>query len=121
MSLLLELLAQTTKPAATPPPPSGFEAFFTQIFPFILLIGVFWWLLSRGRKKEQQKYELMLKALKRNDRVLTIGGIMGTVVDVRENEVVLKVDETSNVKMRFLRSAIKDVLTDGGGGAAESK
>ena len=76
------------------------------------MIIVFYWLLYRGQRKDKKKVEDMLGNLKRNDRVLTIGGVLATVVDVRENEVVLKVDETSNVKMRFLRSAIKEVLVD---------
>jgi preprotein translocase subunit YajC len=44
--------------------------------------------------------------------VQTIGGIIGTVVESRENEVVLKVDETSNTKIKFSRNAIHRVLTD---------
>jgi preprotein translocase subunit YajC len=52
----------------------------------------------------------MLKGLKRNDRVQTIGGILGTVVETRDDVVVLKVDEANNVKMHFNRSAIKEVL-----------
>ena len=60
----------------------------------------------------------MLDALKKNDRVQTIGGVLGTVVDVRDNEVLVKVDETNNVKIRFNRTAIKEVLQDA---AVESK
>ena len=52
----------------------------------------------------------MLAGLKRNDRVQTIGGVLGTVVEAREHEVILKVDESSNTKMRFNRAAIKEVL-----------
>jgi preprotein translocase subunit YajC len=50
--------------------------------------------------------------------VQTIGGVLGTVVDVRDNEVLVKVDETNNVKIRFNRTAIKEVLQDA---AVESK
>lgn len=77
-----------------------------------LFLIAFMFLSARGRKKEQQKYQDMLNALKRNDRVQTVGGIIGTVVDVREGEVVLKVDEGSNTKMRFVRSAIKGVIEE---------
>ncbi|MBP9025652.1 MAG: preprotein translocase subunit YajC [Phycisphaerae bacterium] len=83
-----------------------------QFLPLILIIGVFWWWMSRSRRREQQRYQDMLRNLKRNDRVQTIGGIIGTVVDTRDDEVVLKVDETNNVKMRFVRSAIKDVMRE---------
>lgn len=110
MTTLILLLAQATPPS---PGPSGLEGFLKSPLPMVILIVIaFWWIMSRGRRKEQQKFEQMLNNLKRNDRVLTIGGIIGTVVDVREGEIVLKVDESSNVKMRFARSAIKDVLQD---------
>jgi preprotein translocase subunit YajC len=67
---------------------------------------------SRTRKKEQQMREDMLKNMKRGDRVLTLGGILGTVVDVKDSEVVLKVDETTNTKIKFTRDAIKRVLLE---------
>jgi preprotein translocase subunit YajC len=54
----------------------------------------------------------MLSQLKRGDRVQTIGGILGTVVEARESEVVLKVDESANTKIRFSRSAIHRVLDE---------
>jgi preprotein translocase subunit YajC len=65
---------------------------------------------SRTRKAEQKKHQDMLTNMKRGDRVLTIGGILATVVDARESEVVLKVDESNNTKVRFSRDAIKKVL-----------
>lgn len=110
----LQLLAQTTTTtqADGPAPMGGAELFFKQFFPIILIVVFFWWILSRGRSKERQRYEKMLNALKKNDRVQTIGGILGTVVDVRGDEVVVKVDEANNVKIRFNRTAIKEVLQD---------
>lgn len=86
------------------------DSFMRLFLPMILAIGAFYFFLFRGQKKERKKVQDMLNNLKRNDRVQTIGGILGTVVDVRDNEVVLKVDETNNVKMRFNRGAIKEVL-----------
>ncbi len=117
MNLLL-LLAQTTSAPVNPTPPSGTDMFLRQILPLVLVVGVFWWFMSRGRSKERRKYEQMLGALKKNDRVQTIGGMLGTVVDVRDNDVLVKVDETNNVKIRFNRTAIKEVLQDA---AVESK
>ncbi len=117
---LLTLLAQTSTPATGPAGGSGgggFGSIFqSPLVPLILAVLVFFYFSSRGQKRERQKYADMLAALKRNDRVQTIGGIIGTVVDVREDEVVLKVDETNNVKMRFIRGAIKEVLREPGAG-----
>lgn len=110
MNVVLSLLAQASQPSGAPPSQPSNP--LTTFLPLILMIGVFWWIMMRGGRKQRKQTEDMLKSMKRNDRVQTIGGIIGTIVDVREQEVVLKVDETSNVKIRFNRSAIKEVLQD---------
>lgn len=109
-----QVLAQAaTQPGSGQPSPQGGGLDFVRVWlPLILMIAVFYWLLARGQRKERDKHARMLKSLQRNDRVLTIGGVIATVVEVRDNEVVLKVDETNNVKMRFARSAIKEVLAE---------
>jgi preprotein translocase subunit YajC len=112
-------LAQATSTPSAPaaPPAQGWDVLLRQMLPLFLIIAVFWWWMGRSRRKERQAFENLLSSLKRNDRVQTIGGVYGTVVDVRGNEVVLKVDETNNVKIRFNRSAIKEVIreqSDGG-------
>jgi preprotein translocase subunit YajC len=110
MTEIWTLLAQTSQPGAPPagsPPPGGALSMF---LPLLAMIGVFYWIMLRGSRKEKKKFQNMLDALKRNDRIQTIGGIRGTVVDVREDEVVVKVDEANNVRMRFSRSAIKEVV-----------
>ena len=56
----------------------------------------------------------MLSALKKNDRVMTIGGVVGTVVQVRDDEVVVKVDESANVKLTFIRGSIQKILSSDG-------
>ena len=111
MNTLYDLLAQTA-PTSQPAAPGPTDFLRSPLIPLILVIVVFWWVMSRGRNKERQRYDQMLGSLKKNDRVQTLGGILGTVVDVRDNEVILKVDEASNVKMRFNRTAIKEVLRD---------
>ena len=78
-----------------------------------LMIGVFYFVLIRGNRKQQKQRRTLIDNLSKNDRVMTIGGILGTVVSVRENEVVVKVDESSNTKMTFLKKAIQQVLTEG--------
>jgi preprotein translocase subunit YajC len=109
MTELLELLA-SQNPATQPAPQSGLMTFMRTFFPIILVIGIFMWIMSRGKKKERERFQNMLNNLKRNDRVMTIGGVIGTVVDTRDDEVVLKVDEASNVKMRFSKMAIKGLV-----------
>ena len=114
MSELLNLLADATQQTATTQPTGGGSIFQNPLIPLVLMIGVFWFIMSRSRGKERKKFEDMLSSMERNDRIQTIGGIIGTVVEVRENEVVVKVDENSNTKMRFNRGAIKEVIKSGG-------
>jgi preprotein translocase subunit YajC len=87
-----------------------------QIVLLLMIAGVFMWLMytsGRTKRAEQAVRDDMLKNMKRGDRVQTIGGILGTVVDVRDTEVVLKVDESANTKIRFAREAIKLVIPEG--------
>lgn len=79
-----------------------------------LVLGVYIFLIMfRGPKKKQQQHQKMVASLRKNDRVRTIGGILGTVLDVRDDEIVLKIDEATNAKMRVVPSAIATVLGDG--------
>ena len=114
MTTFMLLLAQTTTPAAPAGPgPSGAggAAFFLPALMVAMIAFLF--LTSRSQKKrEKRKREDMYSSMTKNDRVLTIGGIVGTVMSVRDNEVIVKVDEANNTKMTFLRSAIQRIITD---------
>jgi preprotein translocase subunit YajC len=83
---------------------------FTQLIFIVLLFAVMYFILFRGPKKRQQQQDQMVKALKKNDRVQTIGGILGTVLEVTDTEITLKVDESNNTKIRVLPSAINRVV-----------
>ena len=107
MMNVLTILAQATSQPAGGPPQDSFMRFMV---PMLLALGVFYFFMIRGQRKERKTHANMLAALKRNDRIQTIGGILGTVVEARDTEVIVKVDESSNVKMRFNRAAIKEVL-----------
>lgn len=64
---------------------------------------------SRTRKKQAAKRREMLNALSKGDKITTIGGIIGTVVEIKDKEVVVRVDESNNIKMRFITSAVSRV------------
>lgn len=86
-------------------------------FIFVLL-GMFVFMLvlsSMGQRKEKKKRAAMLGALGKHDRVQTSGGVIGTVVEVRGDEITLKVDESTNTKIRFAKSAVQQVLRQAGG------
>ena len=77
------------------------------LLPFLLIIIIFYFYLIRPQNKKQKETEKMLAALKKGDKVITIGGIHGTISSVKEKTVIVKVDE--NVKLEFNRSAISSV------------
>ena len=83
-----------------------------------LIFGVFYLLLIRPqRKKEkdrQKQREVMLSALKKSDHVVTIGGIHGIVASVGPDEVVLKIDERGDVRIRVSREAVNRVVGEEG-------
>ena len=79
----------------------------------ILMIVVFYGFILWGSHKDKQKRKQMLAAVAKNDRVMTIGGILGSVVDVSEQKVTLKVDESANVKITVSRGAIQKVFAEG--------
>lgn len=89
----------------------------------VLLGGVvlMWIWMGRGRRKQQAKRKEMLSNLKKGDKVTTIGGIIGTVIEVRPDEVTVKVDETNNVRMKFTRGAIHGVGADARASLDEDK
>jgi preprotein translocase subunit YajC len=105
----LEILAQTTVPTTQQVDPPFYASPW---FPAVLGILVFYFILIRPQKNKDKTRNNMLANLKRGDRVQTIGGILGTVVEAREDEVVLKVDETNNTKLKFARSAIHKVVVE---------
>lgn len=78
----------------------------------LLMIGVFYFVLFRGNPRTKKKRAEMFDNLKKNDKVMTIGGVIGTVVTIKDKEVIIKVDETTNTKMTFLKSAIQNVVHD---------
>lgn len=127
---VLHILAQetTTSPTATETttsvpgtatPPAGGETpavpppwWASPLVPFILIILVFYVFMFRSKRTQEKKRTDMLSQLKRGDRIQTIGGILGTVVEARENDVLVKVDESSNTKIRFSRNAIHRVVDE---------
>ncbi len=82
------------------------------VFIMAIFVMLMWWVMGSSQRKEKKKRASMLEALKKGDKVQTIGGVIASVVEVRENDVVLKVDDSSNTRIRFTRGAIQSVLDD---------
>ena len=102
-------------PGAVKEPAKGFFSEMQYMLPAMLAIMVLYFLLMvRPQQKEQSKVSEKLSSLKKNDRVVTAGGILGTVVSSRaESEyTTIKIDESSNTKMQIRTTSIVRVLTD---------
>ena len=87
--------------------PSASGSLLGTLFPFLLIIVSFYFFLIRPQNRKQKETEKMLNALKKGDKVITIGGIHGVVSSVKEKTVILKVDD--DCKMEFNRTAISSV------------
>ena len=98
----------TTTPTDTPP---GWFTFLqspmTLIVALVLMSFLF---MGKGKRGEEKERQEMLKNLKRGDRIQTIGGIQGAVTRAEESRVEVKVDESSNTKIWFARTAIARVI-----------
>jgi preprotein translocase subunit YajC len=80
------------------------------LLPFAVIFLMYQLLIARPQRREQAKRDDMLKQIKKNDPVVTIGGIIGTVANLSDDgtEVTLRVDD--NTRLRFRRDAIREVI-----------
>lgn len=87
---------------------------FNLLMPMVLIGLLFYFLLVMPERKRRKQHEGMLGALKKNDEVITTGGIYGTVVNVQKDAdyVTIRVDESSNTRIKIARSYIGTVLKD---------
>jgi preprotein translocase subunit YajC len=95
------------------PPPGadgtsgGAASSLMTFLPFVLIIGIFYFLIIRPQNKKQKETQKMLAALKKGDKVVTIGGIHGVITSVKENSVIVRVDDSA--KLEFSRSAVSSI------------
>ncbi len=80
----------------------------TTFVTFGLIIVIFYFLIIRPQKKRDRETKEMLAAIKKGDKVVSIGGIHGTVVAVKETTIVVKVDD--NTRIEFSRNAISSIV-----------
>lgn len=80
---------------------------WTIIGPFILMFVVFYFLLIRPQQKKQKARNLMLNQVKKGDKIVTIGGLHGTIAEITDDVVVLRVNDTT--KLTFDRSSVSTV------------
>ena len=93
------------------------------IFSFAVIAVMFYFMLIRPNRKREQDRKSMLATLKKNDHVVTVGGIKGIVANVKpeDDEVVLKIDEATGAKLRVVLSSIARITAAEEGAATEKK
>ena len=84
-------------------------SFLTAMIPFILVFVIFYFLLIRPQRLKQKKHQEMVEELKSGDKVITAGGIHGTVMGVQKEKIELKV--AANVKIDVAKNSIAVILT----------
>ena len=105
-----------------PKAPGGIGSFFSNpMFMIVIVFVVMMLLMGRRGKKERRQRKEMLSTLKKGDKITSIGGMVGTIIEVREDEVTVKVDETNNIRVKFARWAIRGKGVEGKAERPEDK
>jgi len=79
-----------------------------QLVPFLLMILIFYFLLIRPQQKQMKERNEMLKSLKPGDKILTNAGLIGTIINIKEQE--MEVEIAKGVKVNFVKNAVATVL-----------
>lgn len=110
---MIDLVAQATQAVSEPAEDAAQNrgGMWQMLGYMAILFFIFWFIVFRPRKQEQKQREKLLGQIKKHDKVMTIGGVIGTVMEVRDDEVILKVDDNSNTRMKFIRGSIQKVIT----------
>jgi preprotein translocase subunit YajC len=106
-SFVLPLLLGAGQQASADPGKAGGTSAIMSFLPFVAIILIFYFLIIRPQNKKQKETQKMLAALKKGDKIVTIGGLHGTIQSVKETTVIVKVD--GDTKLEFSRSAISSV------------
>ena len=90
---------------------AGAAAAFTSFVPLILIFLIMYFLLIRPQQKKVKEHQAMVAALRRGDRVVTQGGLLGKVTRVKEGDAEIEVEIAPNVKVQVVRSTVAQVVS----------
>jgi preprotein translocase YajC subunit len=90
-------------------PQGGLVPLLIQMAPIILGFIVLMWLMNGSKRKQERERLNLLSNLKRGDKIRMIGGEFGAVIEVKDNRVQVKVDESSNTKIWYAKDAVQSV------------
>ena len=92
------------------PQGEGSGGLFSTILMFSLIILIFYFMILRPQQKRQKERDQLLSSVKKGDKVVTAGGIHGTVIGVEEKTILIQVAE--NVKLKFERTAVSSITRE---------
>lgn len=110
------LKAQTTESIAVIPetmpdaPSQGMELTLVSFIPYILMFAVFYFIVIRPGERKRKEQENFINSVKRNEEVVTIGGIIGKVVKINESDSTILLEITENTTIKVMKSAITDII-----------
>ncbi len=81
--------------------------------PLMLVVVAMFAFTMFGQRRDRKKRKTLLESIKKHDRIQTVGGVIGAIVEVKSDTIVLKVDESSNTRLTIARSAVQQVLPGG--------
>lgn len=110
LTLLNVVWAQETGGTPAAVPPAGPAGMIASLLPFILIFIVFYLLLILPQQRKQKKHRAMLEALKKGDRILTTGGLIGSVAAITKDVVTVEV--ANNVRVKLRREYVAELLTE---------
>jgi preprotein translocase subunit YajC len=89
------------------------EGLISTLIMFTLIIGIFYFMILRPQQKKQKERQKLLESVKKGDKVITAGGVHGTIAGIDDKTVLVQVAD--NLKLKFERSAISSVVREGEG------
>lgn len=107
---MIDLLTATAATATAASPP-----FWMQMLPFAGMALIFWFLIIRPQMKRQKDHQAKIAGLKKGDRVVTAGGLVGKIVKVEEHYVDLELGQ--NVRVKAVKATIGEIIPPGGDAA----
>lgn len=93
--------------------PAGGGDIAMQMLPIVAIVVVFYFLLIRPQQKRAKQHREALASIRRNDRVITNGGLVGTVIRVNEDDDTLTVEIAENTRVQVIRSMVAEVRAKG--------
>ena len=112
MNTLYNLIGMT-------PPAGGGSSMISTLVMFSLIIGIFYFMILRPQQKRQKERQKLLESIQKGDKVITVGGMHGSVIGLEDKIVLVQVAD--NVKLKFEKTAISSITRDGETFVTDSK